>query len=206
MNAEVEELLGWRVSPTSFSPKEAAEVTGASQSAIRLWRSRGYLPENELGRWAKHDSHEVMSIYLLNAFSKLGVAPSEAGKRLQALGRDLFFFAVTSGDGACDFVGPRPDVEALRTSFDDSFTLPREVCRPVDERRFLLSEGGPDFRRQADLQRAIEEEQLTYFYCIDLVAAGRTVAARAKKPLLTFIQEKTEARPQNVRLLSHGQK
>ncbi len=196
---------GWRTVRTSFGAKDVLGITGLPQSLLRLWRKRGYLPQKEKGRWAKHDAPEVLDAYLLHAFSKLGVAPSEASSKLGCLSADLLFFAVLAGDGACEFLGPSFEVEELRHRFDDSLDIARSIIQPSDERRFLISTGGPIFERCHDLTELIEAERNEYFFCIDLIAAGRGIVERAQKPLISFIYEGERGASPSVRRLSHGQ-
>ncbi|MBU2941564.1 hypothetical protein Q4525_14030 [Shimia thalassica] len=196
---------GWQIVPSTFEARDVLNITGLPQSLLRLWRKRGYLPEKERGRWAKHDTKEIMDAYLLFALSRLGVAPSDARPLLERLSNDLLFFAVTSGDGACEFVGQSSEVEKLRHQFDDAMDIARSIVKPVDERRFLLSTGGASFSRVGDLAELVESERNEYFFCIDLIAAGRGIVERAKKPLLSFIYGGDQQTSAQVRRLSHGQ-
>lgn len=194
----------WRVEQSSFSSKETMSITGAPQALLRLWRSRGYLPSKEKGRWTKHDATEVATVYVLYSLSRLGVGPSDVAEVLHGLVADLLFFAITSGDGAVGFRGPARDAETLRREYDESLDLARQIARPRDERRFVIADQGGPISRCADLSELIEREQLEYFYCIDLVAAGRALAERAQRPLIAISFAGGAYHTPKVRRLSHG--
>jgi DNA-binding transcriptional MerR regulator len=194
----------WSVEYQSFGAKEVLEITRVPQPLLRLWRQRGYLPEKEKGRWAKHDAREITTIYLLSALSKLGFAPSDTGATVSKLAADLLFFAVLSGDGACEFLGPPSEVEALRHRFDESFELARTIIQPQDERRYVVSVHGGALERIGDLNDMIDAEASEYFSCLDLIAAGRGILVRAQRPLATFRFQTEDANAPKVRRLSHG--
>ncbi|WP_160972596.1 MerR family transcriptional regulator [Thalassovita mangrovi] len=196
---------GWSVEFQTFGAKEVLEITRLPQALLRLWRQRGYFPEKEKGRWAKYDANEIASIYLLYAFSKLGMAPSHAAHFAGDLAPDLLFFATLSVDGACEFLGPPSEVDVMRREFDDSFDLARSVIEPKDERRYVVSVHGSAFERIGDLNDMINSEASEYFSCIDLVAAGRGIAIRAQRPLVTFRFSTDQAEAPKARRLSHGQ-
>ncbi len=195
----------WVFEPASFSAKEVTEIVGLSKQLLRLWRSRGYLPEKDKGKWSIYNASEVVDTYLLFALSKLGVAPSEASRLVPELSTDLLFFVATSGDGACDFVGPRNEVEILREAFDRDMRTARVMIRPNDESRYVVSDGSSNLCRHSDLGAALENEMLEYFFSIDLVTAGRRIVERAKRPLLSFVYQGLCADTPMVRRLSHGQ-
>lgn len=195
---------GWLVTQATFSPAEMTAITKLPQPLLRLWRSRGYLPQKSNGRWSKHPASEVSAAYLLHALSLLGVPPSEAVETSATVANDLLFFALVSGDGACDFIGERTAVEKLRRRFEEDFDLARRIAGPSNEQRFVLSQGGPDIWRCDDLCHMIEEERLEYHYCVDLLVAGRSIIERAGRPLYSFAQQgETNAGPR-IRRLSHG--
>lgn len=194
----------WRVEQSSFSSKDTMSITGAPQALLRLWRNRGYLPENERGGWTKHDATELASVYVLYSLSRLGVGPSEVAEVLDGLVADLLFFAITAGDGAVGFSGPAGHTKRLRNAFDETFDLARQITRPRDERRFVVADRGGPISKCADLSELIERERFEYFYCIDLVAAGRCVAERAQRPLVTLFSAYEEGMEPKVRRLSHA--
>lgn len=196
----------WRVEYQTFGAKEVLEITRLPQPLLRLWRQRGYLPEKEKGRWAKHDAHEVARIYLLSAFSKLGIAPSDASGIVGDLAADLLFFSILSGDGACEFLGPPSQVDALRRKFDESFEVARSIIKPKDERRYVVSVHGSAYERVCDINDMLDVGASEYFSCIDLVAAGSGIAVRAQKPLVTFRFLADHSAAPKVRRLSHGQR
>tara|TARA_Y100000815_G_C13289481_1_gene480195 strand:- start:583 stop:1191 length:609 start_codon:yes stop_codon:yes gene_type:complete len=196
---------GWSVEYQTFGAKETLEITRLPQPLLRLWRQRGYLPEKEKGRWAKHDINDIAKIYLLSAFSKLGIAPSDATRIVGDLASDLVFFAILSGDGACEFLGPPSQVDAMRRQFDESFDLARSFVMPNDERRYVVSVQAAAFERIGDLNDMIDSEASEYFSCIDLVAAGRGIVERAQKPLVTFRFTAGKSEELTVRRLSHSQ-
>lgn len=196
----------WSVEYQTFGAKEVLEITRLPQPLLRLWRQRGYLPEKEKGRWAKYDAHEIAKIYLLSAFSKLGIAPSDASGIVGDLATDLLFYSVLSGDGASEFLGPASHVEALRRKFDESFEVARSVIKPKDERRYLVSVHGSAYERVCDISEMLDVGASEYFSCIDLVAAGNGIAARAQKPLVTFRYRADHSEAPKVRRLSHGQR
>lgn len=197
---------GWSVEYQTFAAREALEITRLPQPLLRLWRQRGYLPEKEKGRWAKHDAREIARIYLLYAFSKLGVAPSDAVRIVGDLSADLLFFSILSGDGACEFLGPPSQVNAMRRQFDESFEVARSVVQPKDERRYVVSVHGGAYKRVSDINDMIDVGASEYFSCIDLVAAGGGIAVRAQKPLVTFRFRADHSDEPKVRRLSHGQR
>lgn len=131
-------------------------------------------------------------------------ATRPASQQLGSLSADLLFFAVLAGDGACQFLGPSSEVAALRHSFDDSLEVARSLIQPSDERRFLISTGGPIFERCSDLAQMIEAERNEYVFCIDPVAAGRRIVERAQKPLISFVYAGGANASPRVRRLSHG--
>lgn len=194
----------WRVELSTFSSRETMSITGAPQALLRLWRKRGYLPRNENGGWAKHDAMDVASVYVLYSLSRLGVGPSDVTDVLDGLVADLFFFAISSGDGAIGFRGPTEDTKRLRNAFEETLGLARQIARPHDERRFLVADRGGPITRYADLRALIECERFEYFYCIDLVAAGRGMAERAQRHLLTLSAQDDKAEAPNVHRLSHA--
>ncbi|PWG15852.1 hypothetical protein [Salibaculum griseiflavum] len=196
----------WNVEYQTFGAKEVLEITRLPQPLLRLWRQRGYLPEKEKGRWAKHDAYEIARVYLLSAFSKLGIAPSEASGIVGDLATDLLFFSILSGDGACEFLGPPSQVEALRRQFDESFEVARSVVQPKDERRYVVSVHGGAYKRVSDINDMIDAGASEYFSCIDLVAAGGGIAVRAQKPLVAFRFRAAHSDEPKVRRLSHGQR
>lgn len=194
----------WRVEQSSFSSKETMFITDASQALLRLWRNRGYLRQNEKGGWTKHYATDVASVYVLYSLSRLGVGPSEVAEVLNDLVADLLFFAITSGDGAVGFHGPAGCAEKLRDAFEETLDLARQIARPRDERRFVVADRGGPISRYADLSELIERERFEYFYCIDLVAAGRGMAERAQRPLVTLSFGNEEGVEPKVRRLSHA--
>lgn len=194
----------WRVEQSSFSSKETMFITDASQALLRLWRNRGYLRQNEKGGWTKHYATDVASVYVLYSLSRLGVGPSEVAEVLNDLVADLLFFAITSGDGAVGFHGPAGCAEKLRNAFEETLDLARQIARPRDERRFVVADRGGPISRYADLSELIERERFEYFYCIDLVAAGRGMAERAQRPLVTLSFGNEEGVEPKVRRLSHA--
>lgn len=204
MSDQIPHLNDWLVQETEFSPRELEEISGMSQQLARLWRSRGHLPTSQKGRWNSHSAREVVRAYLLCALSKLGVAPSDSGQAVADVESAVYFFAVSAGDGACDFRGPRSLVEDLRRQYDEDLGLARALAKPGDERRFLVSKGGAEVFRQSDLSGAIENEQFEHFFCIDLLTAGKGIATRAGKPLCSFIYRDAEGTESKVRRLSHG--
>lgn len=195
---------GWTIEETSFSPAEMEEITGLPQQLLRLWRSRGYLPKKDQGRWSRHSAKEVASAYLLHALSRLGVSPSDAVGDAATTSRDLLFFAMISGDGACEFTGQSDEAERLRFRFEDDLGIARMVTKPANEDRFILSLGARDTWRCPDLCRLIENEGLEYFFSIDLLVAGRKIAERAGRPLYSFIHETADSDGAAIRRLSRA--
>ena len=193
----------WRIEQSSFSSRETMFIAGATQALLRLWRKRGYLPAREKSGWTRYDATEVASVYVLYSLSRLGVGPSEVAGDLEDLVADLLFFAITSGEGAVGFIGPASDTEELRSAFEDAFDLARQIAGSRDERRFVIADRGGPISRHANLSDLIERERLEYFYCIDLVAAGRSIAERAQRPLITLSFEGEVDEEPNVRRLSH---
>lgn len=202
MLVEIEFLRGWSVREASFTPAQMQGISGLPQQLLRVWRSRGYLPEKDRGQWSKHSASELATAYLLNAFSKLGVPPSESLGEVVRTSRDLLFFALSSGDGACDFTGPRGAVDTLKERFDNDMQIARVVTAPLNECRFLLSDGEGRTSRHADLSHLIEAERIEFCSYIDLLVAGRRIVERAGKPLYSFIYADGDTESANVRRLS----
>lgn len=194
----------WFVSQAAFSPAETEAITKLPQPMLRLWRSRGYLAQTEKGRWSRHVAEEVALVYLLQSLTKMGLPPSEAAGKAAEIVPDLLFFALVSGDGACDFAGPRDAVEAMRHRFDDDFALARQIAKPTCEDRFVVSEGSLEIWRCADLSSIIEQERLEIHNCLDLLVAGRRIVERAGRPFFSFVHEGTSADGSRIRRLSHG--
>lgn len=63
-----------RFSVADFSPSEAAEISGLSQTMQRDWRRRGFLPSNE-GR-ARFTAFEVASMLAMKLLSDQKIGPS----------------------------------------------------------------------------------------------------------------------------------
>lgn len=194
----------WDASFATFSPKEVSAITGITPQLLRLWRKRGYVPEKERGQWSKHTTEEVLQVYLIYAFSQLGIAPSEIYLSVNELVPDLFFFTITSADGACSFHGSEIDVSKFRRQFDGSLDVARELTSPVDESRFVVADGVSAFQRCSDISSSIESHSFEFFRCIDLVTAGMAIAARAQRPMVSFHHRTTDSTVATVRHLSHG--
>lgn len=186
MKHSIEFGSNWRVEQSLFSSKETMSITGAPQALLRLWRKRGYLPQNTQGGWPKHNATELATVYILYSLSRLGVGPSDVAEFLDDLVSDLLFFAITSGEGAVGFSGPASETKKLRDAYEDTLDIARQIACPRDERRFVLADRGGPISRCADLSTLVEQERFEYFYCIDLVAAARGLAERAQRPLLTL--------------------
>lgn len=195
---------GWLVRQTTFSPAETEAITGLPQSMLRLWRSRGYLSHPEKGRWSKNTVADVALVYLMNTLTRLGFSPSFAVACANSLVADLIFFGLISGDGACEFIGPKGMVIAMRNRFDDDFALARLVGRPTSEDRFVLVDADRGLHRCADLARVIEDEKFEHLSCIDLLVAGRRIVERAGRPLFTFDHKGQTDNVTPIRRLSHS--
>lgn len=195
---------GWHVTQATFSPAEMEAVTKLPQPLLRLWRSRGYLAQKNKGQRSRHSASDIAIAYLLHALSQLGVPPSVAAGKSVAMANDLLFFALVAGDGACEFVGPRGEIENLQHRFEDDFGLARKIANPTNEDRFIVSQGGAEVWRCADLCRLIEEERLEYHFCVDLLVAGKSILERARRPLFSCaLDDDSDAGPR-IRRLSHG--
>jgi len=57
----------------SFSPSEAARITGVSTTLQRDWRRRAIIQADGDGKWTRYDLAEVISLYLLKVFSDIGL-------------------------------------------------------------------------------------------------------------------------------------
>ncbi|OGN44665.1 MAG: hypothetical protein A2623_07790 [Caulobacterales bacterium RIFCSPHIGHO2_01_FULL_70_19] len=157
----------------SFTPAEAAAITGVQQGAQRDWRRRGALPKSE--GWAKFTSLGLIEIALRKTMGEMGMPHVEPSLDLhEAVLQAQTWAATASGavafEDGLDAVGEFPMGPPTARYAWASFPWQSKL-----ELKLLAS--------LADLQSAIDREPRDGVVLIDLKALGLQIATRAGEPL-----------------------
>jgi hypothetical protein len=70
--------------PLSFTPEQASRLSGVSPDRQRNWRKLGILSATGPG-WTRYDLEGVCGLFLLNAFTSMGIDASRAKPAVQRL-------------------------------------------------------------------------------------------------------------------------
>lgn len=157
----------------SFTPAEAAAITGVQQGAQRDWRRRGALPKTE--GWAKFTPSGLIEIALRKTIGEMGMPHVEPSLDLhEAVFQAQAWAATAAGavafEDGLDPVGDFPMDQPKARYAWASFPWQSEL-----ELRLLAG--------LADLQSAIDREPRDGVALIDLKVLGLQIATRAGEPL-----------------------
>jgi hypothetical protein len=172
----------------TFGPPETEAIADIPQPLQRLWRHRGHIPSGPRYAHFKFTSLEVAELCVRYRLSGCSVPPAQSGDLGKSAGRVALLAALRHGDHALELIGTTREAgDAIRQLSHDP-AIAAAICGIdcMDARRYLWSADGSDFAFAGanEVQRLASRSEL--FLLIDLVAMGRRIAERAKRPLATL--------------------
>lgn len=181
------------VTRAHFTPSEVAEITGLSPEMQRVWRRRGQLPGG-MRSPARFDATDAAELIVRYELSRYGVSPSESA----ALGRRaapmVLCFALLDADGACEVVGPEPEVSGFLERFENGHRLAAGLAGAKTLAKYVWRADGDEVELVTDLQDAGMAGDFLSGFFVDLSRAGTRLAEVAGRPLITVEMESSEGR------------
>ena len=172
-------LLDYDLELASFTAPELERITGFPHHLQRLWRHRGHLEQRPRYAPSRYSSLELAQLCVRYRLSTCSLPPAESREIGAEAGRIVLFAALVSGAGdagPANHRNPRLDL-----------AIAARLCgaNSAEERRFLWSADGSDFRlgrlSEAGILDGVHESHI----CIDLFVMGSRIASRAGRPLAT---------------------
>jgi hypothetical protein len=200
MSRFAEDLLtGCSQTYASYSPGELAQISGLSTDMQRVWRKRGQLASLPSGH-ARFRPMEVIEISIRYALSKLGVAIADVPPMGSLPINAAIYHALLNSDGACELIGPAPDVNSFLDEFEKDHGLAFALAGKPPSSNYLIWDDEDRVRVLDDPQHVFDGMGASII-AIDLQVIGRRLVERGRKAIMT-VEFPTTAGARQVRRLT----
>lgn len=176
-------LTGCALKFASYSPRELAEISGLSTDMQRVWRKRGQLAPSSSGH-ARFQPVEVIEISIRYALSKLGVALADVPPIGSLPINAVIYHALLNSDGACELVGPVPEVNSFLNQFKEDHGLAFALAGKPSCSNYLILDD-EDRVRILDNPQQVFDGMGASIIVIDLQVIGCRLVERGRKAIMT---------------------
>jgi hypothetical protein len=172
----------WACDYASFSLQELASITGLSSTHLRVWRSRGHLP-NDLEALDLFTSRDVAEVLVRHRLTFGNIPPSESGDIGRQAAQSLLWHAIISHE-VCELWGIKEDVHSVQSLFDEQKpTVAEDLTGLKHAQTYVWRPDRHEAVLQSDLAVFLSQSEHETHFLLDLDRLSTHLVTRTQRPL-----------------------
>lgn len=175
-------VRGWTCEYTSFSLQDLSRITGLSLTHLRVWRSRGHLPDTARAT-DQFTTRDVAEILVRHRLTHGNIPPSESGDIGREAAQSLLWYAIANHE-VCELWGARNDVDRCKLEFQGSTSVANDLTGLASAYSYLWRPDREVAQLKADIAAVLDQSAHETHFVLSIEHLASRLVEKAQRTLL----------------------